>query len=374
MENSKDIVIVGGGLAGLVNAIILSSAGLNVLLIEKKSYPFHRVCGEYISNEALPFLNSIGAEISSLNPSLIKRLLISAPSGSVIETELGLGGFGISRYKLDHHLYQLALKQGVEFRLNTTVIDIKYKQKAFTIVLAEGPEIKSNLVIGSFGKRSSLDRTMKRDFFYKRSPYIGVKYHIRTKLPSDLISLHNFKNGYCGISRIEDGKYCLCYLSDKENIQLHGSIEAMEEKIIWKNPRLKEIFNHAEFIYDKPEVINEISFEKKSPVENHVLMSGDSAGMITPLCGNGMAMAIHSAKILSEIILNNSHDHTFDLAAIEKEYIEQWNNMFSARLMRGRLIQKLLLQEKISSLSINLLKRSQSLTSWMIRKTHGKEF
>jgi menaquinone-9 beta-reductase len=373
-ETMKDVVIVGGGLAGLVNAIRLSSSGLDVLLIEKKSYPFHRVCGEYISNEALPFLNSIGADIAGLNPSAINRLLISSASGNAVETGLALGGFGISRYKLDHHLYRLALSKGVEFRLNTQAIDIKYKNKVFTTRLTDGPEIKSKLIIGSYGKRSSLDRRFNRDFFYKRSPYIGVKYHVRVKLPPDQISLHNFRQGYCGISRIEDDKYCLCYLSSRDNIQQHGSIAAIEEKVIRKNPYLKEIFNHAEFIYEKPEVINEISFEKKSPVENHILMSGDSAGMITPLCGNGMAMAIHSAKILSEIILNNYHNKKFDLAAIEKAYTIQWNEMFASRLMRGRIIQKLMIRENLSTLSINLLKRSQSLTRWMIRQTHGKEF
>jgi menaquinone-9 beta-reductase len=374
METMKDVVIIGGGLAGLVNAIRLSSAGLNVLLVEKKSYPFHRVCGEYISNEVLPFLESIGADIPGLKPSSIKRLQVSVPSGNVMEAELGIGGFGISRYKLDHHLYQLARSRGVEFRLDTQAIDVKYKNKIFTTIFTQGPEVKSNLIIGSYGKRASLDRTLKRDFFYKRSPYIAVKYHVRAKLSSDQISLHNFKGGYCGISKIEDDKYCMCYLSRKENIQQYGSIAAMEEKVIWKNPYLKEIFTSAEYIYEKPEVINEISFEKKGPVENHILMSGDSAGMITPLCGNGMAMAIHSAKILSEIILRNYQDKKPDLPAIENEYTEQWNEMFAARLLRGRFLQKLMLKESLAALSINILKRSQSLTGWMIRQTHGKEF
>ncbi|MCU0471065.1 MAG: FAD-binding protein, partial [Arcicella sp.] len=55
-----DIIITGGGLAGLVSSIILAKAGKSVLVIEKKKYPFHRVCGEYISNETRPFLTSIG--------------------------------------------------------------------------------------------------------------------------------------------------------------------------------------------------------------------------------------------------------------------------------------------------------------------------
>jgi 2-polyprenyl-6-methoxyphenol hydroxylase-like FAD-dependent oxidoreductase len=201
-----------------------------------------------------------------------------------------------------------------------------------------------------------------------------VKYHIKTSLPEDQIALHNFNGGYCGIVKIEQDKYCACYLSKRENLQEHGNIAAMEEKVLWKNPLLKEIFSQAEFIYDRPEVINEISFEKKSAVDNHILMSGDSAGMITPLCGNGMAMAIHSAKILSGIILENYKGKSFDLESIEREYSKQWENIFASRLSRGRLIQSLMVQQNISALSIGILKRSSSLTSWLIRQTHGQPF
>lgn len=52
----KDVIIIGGGLAGLVNAICMARAGLDVLLVEKRHYPYHKVCGEYISNEVVPFL------------------------------------------------------------------------------------------------------------------------------------------------------------------------------------------------------------------------------------------------------------------------------------------------------------------------------
>src|SRR5690606_28139952 len=149
---------------------------------------------------------------------------------------------------------------------------------------------------------SNLDRQLNRKFFFKRSPYIGVKYHIRTDFPSDLIALHNFKDGYCGISKIEDDQYCLCYLSSRSNLKDHGNIKEMEENVLFRNNNLKYIFENSDFLYNKSEVINEICFEKKEAVYDHLLFCGDAAGMISPLCGNGMAMAIHSAKILSELI------------------------------------------------------------------------
>ncbi|MFA6944303.1 MAG: NAD(P)-binding protein, partial [Pedobacter sp.] len=88
----SDILIVGGGLAGLTSAILLQRNGYQVNLFEKKKYPFHRVCGEYISNEVLPFLESIGIRISDLNPSRINRLAVTSVSGKMIQADLLMGG------------------------------------------------------------------------------------------------------------------------------------------------------------------------------------------------------------------------------------------------------------------------------------------
>ena len=121
---------------------------------------------------------------------------------------------------------------------------------------------------------------------------------MHSKYPKDEIALHNFKNGYCGISAIEDDKYCVCYLTVADNLSKNNnSIEQMQENVLYKNPALKKIFTESEFLYDAPLTISQISFDKKTQTENHILMLGDAAGMITPLCGNGMSMAMHSALL-----------------------------------------------------------------------------
>ena len=154
------------------------------------------------------------------------------------------------------------------------------------------------MVLGTYGKRANLDRQLQRPFFAQRSPYLGVKYHLRLPgFPRDVIALHNFADGYAGISAIEEDKLCFCYLTTRQNLKQHGTIPAMEREVLARNPRLREILDAAEVLYPQPEVINEISFAPKQPVEQHVLMVGDAAGLITPLCGNGMAMALHGAAL-----------------------------------------------------------------------------
>jgi flavin-dependent dehydrogenase len=372
----NDVIIIGGGLAGLFNAILLNRAGLRVTLIERKIYPFHRVCGEYISNEVLPFLEALDIDVHQLGASSINRLQVTAVSGTKLNQQLDLGGFGLSRYTLDNHLYQKAAAEGVNFLLGTRVEDVQFINNQFEVTIPNQTLI-APLVIGSFGKRSNLDQKLKRRFFYRRSPYLAVKFHVRVDFPDDLIQLNNYHNGYCGISKIEGDKHCMCYLAHRDDLRKYGNLQGLEENVILKNPYLKEIFNKAEFLLDKPEVINEISFEKKEPVDNHILMSGDTAGMIAPLCGNGMTMAIHSAKILSGIIARNYKADTFSPAKrqlIEQEYTTKWNKQFAQRLWTGRQLQKLFGNNNTTALTLNILNGIPPLTRYLIGKTHGKPF
>lgn len=370
----KDIIIIGGGLGGLITSICLSDKGYDVLVIEKKEYPFHKVCGEYISNEVKPFLLSIGLKLPDLGPSEINRLKVTSPLGAEVNMKLDLGGFGLSRYTLDLALYELAKSKGVNFLLKNQVEDVNFENDIFNIKLQDGSGHNARIVVGSFGKRSNLDRQLNRKFFLKRSPYIGVKYHIRTEFPDDLIALHNFKDGYCGISKIEDDKYCLCYLSSRTNLKDHGNIGEMEKEILFRNKHLKYIFENSDFLYKKPEVINEISFEKKEAVLNHLLFCGDAAGMISPLCGNGMAMAIHSAKVLSGLISKHYFKSTVNRADLEREYSGHWNDLFSTRLFLGRQIQKLFGQDIITELSLRFLNTAKPLSRQLIKMTHGEPF
>ena len=82
------VIIIGGGLGGLLTAILLGRAGISTLVIEKKIYPFHKVCGEYISNEVTSYLHSIGLFPLEFSPPKINRLQISSKNDNVMKTEV----------------------------------------------------------------------------------------------------------------------------------------------------------------------------------------------------------------------------------------------------------------------------------------------
>ena len=101
----------------------------------------------------------------------------------------------------------------------------------------------------------------------------------------------------------------------------HKNINDFQENVVFKNKFLKQIFKQTTPIFEKPLSISQISFETKKPVENHMIMCGDSAGMIHPLCGNGMSMAIQSAQIASKLILNYLKGTQTTRHQLEKSYI-----------------------------------------------------
>jgi flavin-dependent dehydrogenase len=380
-ENSTysnyDVAVIGGGLAGLSLSILLANAGNKIILFEKEKYPFHKVCGEYISMESWKFIESLGLPLSQFDLPVIKKLIVSSPCGNFLDAKLDLGGFGISRYFLDNELKQIAEKNGVIILEETKVNEVNFHDEIFTVKY-NGGDITSSVVAGSFGKRSNLDVKWQRKFI-KRKPgklnnYIGVKYHVKCELPPDTIALHNFKNGYCGISKVEKNQYCLCYLTTAQNLKdNHNLIKEMEKNILHQNPFLKKIFLESEFLFTEPVIISQISFDKKSQVTDHVLMLGDAAGMITPLCGNGMSMALHSAKI-AFVNIDSFLKKNIKRAEMENQYVHQWQKQFEKRLRTGRALQKVFGKVRLTNLFIRMVKHFPFVVRRLINATHGKEF
>lgn len=370
MKN-KEVLIIGGGLAGLTAAIHLSKIGFQVTVVEKNEFPKHKVCGEYISNEVLPYLNWLNLDIEDLHPTNITHLEFSTVAGKTIKNSLPLGGFGISRYTLDEYLYKKAIVNGCEI-IKDTVESILFNNEEFTLTTSDKTILKSEIVIGAFGKRSNIDQKLNRNFIQEKSPWLAVKAHYSGDFPNHMVGLHNFKGGYCGVSKVENDIINICYLADYETFKQFKNIEDYQEKVVSQNPHLKTIFKQSNLLFEKPLTISQICFEEKLVVENHILMIGDTAGLIHPLCGNGMAMAIHSAKIVSELIDKYFNKEIKSRNELEEKYIQEWNFNFKKRLKMGRLLAQLLQKQKLSGILMRILIIFPFLLPKIIKKTHGK--
>ncbi len=371
MNLKTDVLIIGGGLAGLTSALHLHQAGVNVILIEKNAYPHHKVCGEYISNEVLPYLKWLNLDIESLKPTHINQLHLTTSSGKSIHTILPSGGFGISRYTLDHYLYLQLIERGVRV-IEDSVVDVDFNNDEFSAKTSKNNTINAKQVLGAFGKRSNLDVKLERSFINEKSPFLAVKAHYKGEFPPDVVGLHNFKGGYCGVSKVENDIINICYIANYKTFKNYKNISIYQQEVLSKNKELKNIFEQSDLLFEAPLTISQINFKRKEAVNNHILLIGDTAGLIHPLCGNGMAMAITCAKVASELLMKFFNEEIKSRSSIEHQYTKIYNSLFSSRLRMGTILSSLLQNEKLADFSLNFLARSPFLLRQIIKRTHGK--
>lgn len=326
-----DFIVVGGGLAGLSFAILSAKKGYQTLVIEKQNYPRQKVCGEYISNESLGFIKSLGLNLDILGLPNISKFVLTTQYGQKAKTNLKMGGFGISRYLLDELLFKKAEHLGVEFILETKVNAIEENGHGFNVKTSNNETFQCQWAIASYGRISGIE---------KQKPiaktFIGVKYHIDKGPASDTIEIHNFEGGYCGISEVENGAFNLCYLAKTSVYKSYGNIKAFEENILSKNPFLKERLK-AEKLFE-PIFTSQIAFGTNSP--SNYLLLGDAAGFIPPITGNGMSLAFRSAnELLENLEFANGFPQEVNLLERNKDYI---TNYLTGRVNKGIFLQKLL--------------------------------
>lgn len=371
MLKHYDVIIIGGGLSGLTSAIHLSKSNFKVLLIEKNGYPKHKVCGEYVSNEVLPYLEFLGFNPFEFGAKRISKFQLTTHHNKKIEAKLPLGGFGISRYQFDFQLYKKAIKNGAEY-LQDTVNNVEFEADTFQVETKLKGILKSKIVVGAYGKRSNLDVRFQRKFIKKKSPYLAVKIHVEGEFPEHQVALHNFKGGYCGVSKIENDHINLCYITNYNTFKIYKDIDAFQEDVLFKNKALKTIFKNSKTQFKKPLTISQISFKTKSPIVRHIIMCGDTAGMIHPLCGNGMGMAIRSAQLASQLIIDYLEGKIESRTILENQYRKSWKKTFNFRLKVGHAIAYLFRKDWLAPKLLAFLKWFPFLVPQIIKMTHGK--
>lgn len=366
---TSDVIIIGAGLAGLCAAIELRKEGISVTLVERHAFPMHKVCGEYLSREVVPYLASLGVLLD--DAPVIRNFVLCNRHGRSIRRELPMGGIGISRYALDQRLYEVAQKAGVCFVFEKALEVCPYGEGA--IVRTVNGSYEGKVLLAAWGKRSLLDRQSQREFWTRESSWMAIKTHFRNAdFPHDQVGLYFFKGGYAGCSLTETGDLNFCCLIQKERFHEFGDPMRATAGILAGNPGFGPIFREAYPVFEKPLSIAQIDFGQKERIGQHTLYLGDAAHLIYPLCGNGMAIAIHSGRLAGSLARDyiGSGERRFETLA--RSYDLHWRRSFAARLRWGGIFQTFLTQPYGMDLA-------QTLSFWMpdlfrvaIRHTHGK--
>ncbi|MEX0747110.1 MAG: FAD-dependent monooxygenase [Rhodothermales bacterium] len=367
-----DAIIVGGGPAGSSAAIHLSSLGLRVLLLEKDAMPRDKLCGEFLSTEVNALCRRLGVLDRMLgagaNPIHVVRTF--AQDGASFEAKLSGIAYGLSRRTFDELLFRRAGECGAEIREREAVRRIEGNLQDGFEVETERQSFYGRVVIAAYGRRSTLDRKLSRGFMKERSHFVAFKAHFVGGTAGSAIELHAFPGGYCGLLTEETGETNICWMAYSDALRRAGGTpEGMASSALRANRTLAGRLDRLERVQDYL-AVGELVFRSKGHFASDVCMIGDAAGMIAPLCGDGMAMALTTGEIVSPLI----HDFlSGDSTAREfkQRYADHWNRQFRRRMVLGRHIQTALLSRRVSGFGIRACAAVPALAEAVVRATRG---
>jgi flavin-dependent dehydrogenase len=352
-----DVAIVGAGPAGSTLAALLARRGVSVTLIDRDDFPRDKLCGEFLSYDALPVVERLGLDLSNA-PRIEHCRVVSRHA--TYEFDLPHAARGVSRMTLDAALHAKAVESGAT-AITSTASHVTSKS-------VDG--IRARVVIGAWGRWGRFDTQLGRAFVRDRAHRnFGFKRHYRGAL-SNVIELHSFRRGYLGVNSVDGGFVNICGLVHASRLAGHkGRWDAFVDTIRREEPTLEALYAaHApaqeHFLSSEP-----VIFRGRSAVEGGIFMAGDASGVIDPLTGNGMAMAIQSALLAAPFVLRLARNAD-EREAIEREYRARHRAMFAPRIRWSRGVARLLSRPKLLDLAVRSI-RSRRPGELFLRKTRA---
>ncbi len=334
------------------------------MLYDKDTFPRDKLCGELLSYDALPILSRLGV-LDTLDAAGVPHIERCRIVGRTRTYEFALphAARGVSRLLLDASLLEAAQRSGARFEVRT---------------VAKLHELNAKIVVGAWGRWGRFDRELDRSFVQETDRNFGFKRHYRAAdspagqraAAENQIDLYSFEKGYLGVNRIEGGQTNICGLVHASRLAgLKGRWDAFVDTIRTQEPQLDTLYAAHEPVQDHFLSSEPVIFRARSAVEGGVFMIGDASGVIDPLTGNGMAMAIQSALLAAPLLLRLLETPS-GRRAIERDYRRIHHAFFAPRITWSRAAAKLLSRPRLLDAALATV-RTPRIGELLLRKTRA---
>ena len=361
-----DLIVIGAGPGGCAAAITAARAGMGVLLLERGRYPRHRVCGEFVSAEALELLVDL---LSSANLELVR----SAPrisrsrvfaDGSVLHLPINPSALSIPRFDMDRALWESCLETQVDGRQSCVVQSVQ-GEGPFAVNTSTGV-FRSQTLVNAAGRWSFLTNSEVRESA-SAEPWVGIKAHFFEADPSATVDLYFFNHGYCGVQPVTlpdrshpEGVVNACAMVKAE-------VATELKEVLSLNPALCDRAKSWRVATDQVRT-SPLVFHKPAPVQGRILQVGDAATFVDPFVGDGISLALRSGVLAAQCLEEHLRGSSLPSAATRYEvlYMRRLAPVFRASSVLRNLLR---VPKLIRRPAMSLLRHAPAITRHMVRMT-----
>jgi flavin-dependent dehydrogenase len=303
-NRSADHLVIGGGLAGSTVAIHLAAAGRQVTLLEREPRAHHKVCGEFLSREAVAYLAQLGVDPISLGAQTIRSVRLTARN-QVFETKLPFTALSLSRYVLDEVLIKRAADSGCTVERGAFVERVAQRDGEWTAHLRGGASWTSATVFLASGKHELRGNERGPG---QHGDLVGFKLHWRlapaqTAALCDSMDLFLFRGGYGGLSLVEGNTANLCLVVRRAMLVRAGGWKQLLDGIQSENAHIAQRLSGAQALWARPLAVSSIPYGYIHAGGKGLWCVGDQAAVIPSFTGDGMSIALHSGALAAEMYL-----------------------------------------------------------------------
>lgn len=305
-----DAVVVGGSVAGSIAARELARKGLAVALVEKARFPRPKACGEGLLPHGVAALAEMGLEVSGVP---VKGIRYVSPSGVTAEADFPKGhGLVVRRERFDARLCgEAAATRGVTLFAETTYEPRRFRAR--WVIAADG-------LHSSFHKRPGITARPPAD------ARIGLSTHVRgLAVDPERVEVLLHETGEVYVAPSDDGEALVACLfwadrvppgpNEERVLSVLGSLRALEGRrgaISFTTPVLGA---------------GPLGLHVEPLVAGNVVLVGDAAGAPDPVTGEGMSLALLSAKELANAIAAGEierYETARRALAMGSEWLSRW--------------------------------------------------